>query len=58
MRTIHFILTFAVILFGPSLAGSAEDVPGIGSFSYSGAPVGTSLPEVTLVAGLTRAVRS
>ena len=37
MRTISFILAFAFILVGPSMAGSSDKgVPGIGTFSYSG----------------------
>jgi hypothetical protein len=48
----------AVILFGPSLAGSTDDVAGIGSVSHNSAPVGINLPEVTVIAGLTHAVRS
>ena len=40
MRTISFILAFAFILAGPSMAGSSEgSLPGIGTFSYSGATV-------------------
>jgi len=32
MRTISFILAFAVVLAGPSMAGSShQDLPGIGS---------------------------
>lgn len=58
MRTINFFLAFTVILFGPSLAGSTEGVAGIGTFSCNGAPIGTDLPEVVLIAGLARAVRS
>ena len=39
MRTISFILAFAFILAGPSMAGSSEgSLPGIGTFSYSGSP--------------------
>jgi hypothetical protein len=36
MRTISFILGFAAILAGPSIAGSSDgSLPGIGTFSYS-----------------------
>jgi hypothetical protein len=36
MRTISFILGFALILAGPSIAGSSDgSLPGIGTFSYS-----------------------
>lgn len=37
MRTVSFILAFAFILAGPSMAGSSENgLPGIGAFSYNG----------------------
>ena len=40
MRTISFILAFAFILAGPSMAGSSDNgLPGIGTFSYNGSPV-------------------
>jgi len=40
MRTISFILAFAFVLAGSSMAGSAENgLPGIGTFSYNGSPV-------------------
>ena len=39
MRTISFILAFAFVLAGPSLAGSVDNSPGIGTFSYSGSPI-------------------
>jgi len=43
MRTISFILAFAFILAGPSMAGSSENrLPGIGTFSYNGSPVTVS----------------
>jgi hypothetical protein len=51
MRTISFILAFAFILAGPSMAGSSENgLPGIGTFSYSGSPVTVSTPRSMLVA--------
>jgi len=35
MRTISFILGFAFILAGPSIAGSSDgSLPGVGTFSY------------------------
>ena len=47
MRTISFILAFAFILAGPSMAGSSDEgLPGIGTFSYNGAPVTASAPIV------------
>jgi hypothetical protein len=40
MRTISFILAFAFILAGPSVAGSYDSsLPGVGTFSYSAAVV-------------------
>ena len=51
MRTISFILAFAFILAGPSLAGSSEtDLPGIGTFSYNGSPVVPTAAQLMLVA--------
>jgi hypothetical protein len=46
MRTISFILGFAFILAGPSIAGSSDgSLPGIGTFSYS-SPAFTVAPTV------------
>jgi hypothetical protein len=40
MRTISFILAFAFVLAGPSMADSADNgLPGIGTFAYHGSPV-------------------
>jgi hypothetical protein len=39
MRTISFILAFAFVLAGPSLAGSSDgSLPGAGTFSYVSSP--------------------
>jgi hypothetical protein len=39
MRTISFILGFAFVLVGPSIAGSSDgNLPGIGTFSYNSPP--------------------
>jgi hypothetical protein len=47
MRTFSFILAFAFILAGPSMAGSSDDsLPGIGTFSYSGSPVATDAAQL------------
>jgi hypothetical protein len=35
MRTISFILAFAFMLAGPSMAGSSDNLPGVGTFSYA-----------------------
>jgi len=51
MRTISFILAFAFIMAGPSMAGSSENgLPGIGTFSYNGSPVVPTAAQQMLVA--------
>ena len=51
MRTLSFILAFAFILAGPSIAGSSDNgLPGIGTFSYNGAPVAIAAPQSIVVA--------
>jgi hypothetical protein len=51
MRTISFILAFAFILAGPSMAGSSDNsLPGIGTFSYDGSPVAVPAPQPIVVA--------
>ena len=47
MRTASFILAFAFVIAGSSMAGSVEsELPGVGTFSYNGTPVA---PSQTLV---------
>jgi hypothetical protein len=47
MRTISFILGFALILAGPSIAGSSNDgLPGIGTFAYNASPAPMVAPTV------------
>lgn len=52
MRTISFILAFAFILAGPSMAGSTDaNLPGIGTFAYTGSPmIGVPAPMVVAYA--------
>jgi hypothetical protein len=51
MRTLSFILAFAFVMAGPSLAGSSDaSLPGIGTFAYNGSPIATSAPEAVVVA--------
>ena len=51
MRTISFILAFAFILAGPSMAGSSDQgLPGVGTFSYSGSPLANPAPQPMVVA--------
>ena len=40
MRTISFILAFAFVVAGTSMAGFVENgLPGVGTFAYNGSPV-------------------
>ncbi len=40
MRIISFIIAFAFVVAGPSMAGSLDSgMPGVGTFSYSAPPV-------------------
>ena len=51
MQTFSFILAFAFILAGPTLAGSSDNgLPGIGTFAYNGSPVVTAAPQAMVVA--------
>jgi hypothetical protein len=51
MRTFSFILAFAFVLVGPSMAGTLDSgLPGIGTFAYNGAPVATPVPQMIVVA--------
>jgi hypothetical protein len=51
MRTLSFILTFAFVLAGPSIAGSSDaSLPGVGTFAYNGSPIGTTSPQTLVVA--------
>ena len=51
MRTLSFILAFAFVLAGPSMAGSSDSsLPGIGTFAYSGSPIVTTAPQAIVVA--------
>ena len=50
MRTISFILGFALVLAGPSFAGSVDNSPGIGTFTYNGSPVAAPAQPVVVAA--------
>ena len=51
MRTASFILAFAFILAGPSMAGSSDqDLPGVGTFAYSGLPLANPAIQPMMVA--------
>jgi hypothetical protein len=51
MRTVSFLLAFAFVLVGPSLAGAPDgNLPGIGTFAYNGSPVAVAAPPAIQVA--------
>jgi hypothetical protein len=50
VRTLSFILAFAFVLAGPSIAGSSDGgLPGAGTFAYSGSPV-AAMPSTIVMA--------
>jgi hypothetical protein len=52
MRAISYMIALILVLTGPSLAGSADgDLPGVGTFSYSGTPILPLAPEVVASLG-------
>jgi hypothetical protein len=51
MRALSFILAFGFVLAGSSLAGAPDgNLPGIGTFQYSGSPVTTTAQQPIVVA--------
>lgn len=46
MRTLSFILAFAFVLAGPTMAGSVDDLPAAGTFAYNGGPAANPAPLV------------
>jgi hypothetical protein len=51
MRTLSFILAFAFILTGPSMAGLVDNsLPGIGAFSYNGSQSNPVPPAMIIAA--------
>lgn len=51
MRTIRFILAFAFILGGPTLAGAPDGgLPGIGTFAYEAWPIVAASPSIVVAA--------
>ena len=52
MRALSYVIAVVMVLTGPSLAGSAApDLPGIGTFSYSGSPILTPASELAAMVG-------
>jgi hypothetical protein len=52
MRALSFILAFAFVLAGPALSRSAktDNLPGVGTFAYSGSPTAAATPSVMTIA--------
>jgi len=50
MRTLSFIVAFAFVIGGSSMAGSVDNLPGIGTFAYTGSPVVPLAPNPIIVA--------
>jgi hypothetical protein len=52
VRALSFILAFAFVLAGPAFSGSAtaDNLPGIGTFAYSGSPLPAAAPSVMAMA--------
>ena len=42
MRTLSFILAFGFVLAGHSMAGSSDNLPGVGTFAFGGSPIAAS----------------
>jgi hypothetical protein len=52
MRVLSFMIALVFVLTGPSMAGSADrDMPGVGTFTYSGSPVVMPAPDVMAALG-------
>ena len=51
MRALSFILAFGFVLAGSSFAGAPDgNLPGIGTFQYSGSPITTTAPQPIVLA--------
>ena len=51
MRALSFILAFGFVFAGSSLAGAPDgNLPGIGTFQYSGSPISTTGPQSIVLA--------
>ena len=52
MRALSYVIAVVMVLSGPSLAGSAApELPGIGTFCYSGSPIAPPGSEVATMVG-------
>jgi hypothetical protein len=51
MHSLSFLLAFVFALAGPTLPDPSDgNLPGIGTFAYSGSPIVTSAPQAIVVA--------
>jgi len=51
MRALSFVLAVGFVLAGSSFAGLPDgNLPGVGTFQYSGSPVTTTAPQAIVVA--------
>ncbi|MGT2500286.1 hypothetical protein ACVOMS_04525 [Bradyrhizobium guangxiense] len=51
MRALSFILAFGFVIVGSSFAGAPDgNLPGIGTFQYSGSPITTAASQPIVVA--------
>jgi hypothetical protein len=51
MRTLSFVLAFAFVLAGPSMAGlSDNNLPGIGTFAFSGSQIASAPYSIVVAA--------
>lgn len=51
MRALSFILAFGFVLAGSSFAGAPDgNLPGVGTFQYSGSPVTITAPQPIVLA--------
>ncbi|MCP3469549.1 hypothetical protein NLM33_04295 [Bradyrhizobium sp. CCGUVB1N3] len=51
MRALSFILALGFVLAGSSLAGTSDSgLPGVGTFAYSGSPVGAKVSQPIVMA--------
>ena len=50
MRALSLILAFGFVLAGSSLAGAPGNLPGVGTFQYSGSPVTMTSPQPVVLA--------
>ncbi|WP_152036347.1 hypothetical protein CIT37_41975 [Bradyrhizobium ottawaense] len=51
MRALSFILAFGLVIAGPSFAGAPDgNLPGVGTFQYSGSPITPTASQSIVVA--------